>query len=260
LEKTVSAAGALSLVLDVPTSSTFQDYFALGLYDAGGNRLNLYNTGADKTYQTAAPAAGTYYLAVSSSSYYSGGSYSLTATHTAGSTAGFESEANGTYATANALSLGTAITGQLSTNDDLDVFKFTVSAAGALSLVLDVPTSSTFQDYFALGLYDAGGNRLNLYNTGADKTYQTAAPAAGTYYLAVSSSTYYSGGSYSLTATHTAGSTAGFESEANGTFATANALSLGTAIRGQLSSFSDTDTFKFDARSVGGRNVKSPGF
>jgi hypothetical protein len=159
-----------------------------------------------------------------------------------------ESEPNGSITQANTIGLGSAVSGSLSAASDLDVYKFTVSAAGALSLVLDVPTSSTFQDYFALGLYDASGNRLNLYNTGADKTYQTAAPAAGTYYLAVSSSTYYSGGSYSLTATHTAGSTAGFEVEANGTYATANALSLGTAITGQLSTNDDLDVFKFTVR------------
>jgi hypothetical protein len=49
-----------------------------------------------------------------------------------------ESESNGTYAAANSLSLGIPAVGMLSSSNDLDVFKFTASADGALSLVLDI--------------------------------------------------------------------------------------------------------------------------
>lgn len=245
---TVSAAGALSLVLDVPTSSSFSDYFALGLYDASGSRLNLYTTGVDKTYQTAAPAAGTYYLAVSSSTYYSGGSYSLTATHTAGSTAGFESEANGTFATANTLGLGTAIRGQLSGFSDIDTFKFDTSDAGVVTLAFDAPTDSSYSDYFTVRLTNASGSTISKITTGRDQTLKVAVAQAGTYFVEVSSGDYYyNGGTYLLTASFAAGGS-GFELEPNDD--SANALSSGAQIRGQLSSVKDTDWFYLKTSSA----------
>jgi hypothetical protein len=83
-----------------------------------------------------------------------------------------------------------------------------------VTLAFDSPLSSSLA-YFGLGLYDSSGTRLNLYFTGSDQTFQTAVTAAGTYYVGVTDSTYYNDGTYKLTVSHTAGSTAGFESEAN---------------------------------------------
>jgi hypothetical protein len=129
--------------------------------------LSLFSTGADKTYTASAPAAGTYYLAVDVPSYYyNGGSYNLTANHTPGSTAGFESEPNDSIATADALALGTPITGQLSSSTDQDVYKLTVSAAGTFSLIFDVPTNDAYSNYFRLHLYDSAGVLLSLFSTG----------------------------------------------------------------------------------------------
>jgi hypothetical protein len=53
-----------------------------------------------------------------------------------------EAEANNTQATANAVTLGTAITGQLATTTDVDYYKVTATSAGTLSVVFDVPTNS----------------------------------------------------------------------------------------------------------------------
>ena len=75
-----------------------------------------------------------YYLSVDVPSYYyNGSSYSVTANLVAGSVEGFESESNDTFATADTLALGTAITGQLSSSTDIDAYKLTVSAAGNAS-------------------------------------------------------------------------------------------------------------------------------
>ena len=67
------------------------------------------------------------------------------------STSVSESESNNSPPTANAVTLGSAITGQLSTATDVDYFSVAVTAAGALTLLFDVPTS-TYLDYFKLGL------------------------------------------------------------------------------------------------------------
>jgi len=133
------------------------------------------------------------------------------------------------------------MTGQLATSSDVDWYRFITTSAGSLSIVLDVPTSATIE-YFRVGLYDAtSGALMNSYLAGSDKTFQTAVPAAGSYFLAIDSSSYYNNGSYSVTANLVAGFVAGFESEPNSTSATANALTLGTSITGQLASHTDIE-------------------
>ena len=240
---TTTSAGSLSIVLDVPTSTT-SEYFRVGLYDAiTGALMNSYSTGSDKTFQTAVPAAGSYYLAIDApySYNYSGGNYSVTANLVAGSVAGFESEPNDSMATSDSLTLGTPITGQLSTYTDEDVYKLTVSEAGTFTIIFDVPTN-TSSEYFRLGLYDSAGLLLSQFSTGADKSYTASAPLAGTYYLYVDAPYSYNhnGGSYFLTANYTPGGN-NLEQEPNDDLA--NALFAGKQIRGQLSTNADIDWY-----------------
>ena len=252
----VAGAGVLTLALDLPIGFEDFDPFTLALYDDKGVLLNSIANGVSQTYQTSLSKAGDYYLAVSATyqyDYSEGRSYSLKASHQVGPTVGFESEGNNSAAKANELTLGTAVTGQLASGEDVDFFKFAVTVAGLLTLDLDLPTDYDYDDSFSLGLYDAKGKLLNSYASGADKTFKTVVAQAGDYYLAVSaaSSYDYSSDSYSLKASYAPGSIEGFESESNDTIVTANALSLGKAVMGQLSSFADIDTFKLKALSAG---------
>ncbi len=262
---TVGSSGMLSVVFDVPTNSSNSDYFKLGLYDGSGTLLSLFSTGVDKTYTAGVAAAGTYYIGVTGNDflngyYYSSGQYSLTASVTAGSANGAESEPNDTRATADAVTLATPITGQLSSYTDVDYYAVTVGSSGMLSVVFDVPTNSSSSDYFKLGLYDSGGTLLSLFSTGVDKTYTAGVAAAGTYYIGVTGNDflngyYYSSGQYSVTASIVAGSANGAESEPNNTISTADAMTLGTAITGQLSSYTDTDYYSVTATSAGTLSV-----
>ena len=118
----------------------------------------------------------------------------------------YEAESNATLAIANVLTLGIATTGQLATKEDLDFYKFTVSAGGMVSLVFDSPTNDSDYPYFKLGLYNADGVLLNQFMTGVDKTYQVSVPTAGNYYVGISS-WLYSNDAYSLTAKYTTNST-----------------------------------------------------
>jgi hypothetical protein len=185
---------------------------------------------------------------VFSSTYYSNGNYSLTVNHTAGSTAGFESEANNTLATADALNLGTAIRGQLSGFSDIDTFKFEASAAGVVTLVFDAPTDSAYSDYFTVRLTNASGSTISKITTGRDQTLKAAVAQAGTYFVQIESGDYYyNGGTYLLTASFAAGGS-GFELEPNDD--SANVISSGAQIRGQLSSDKDTDWFYLKTSSA----------
>ena len=75
----------------------------------------------------------------------------------------------------------------------------TAPAAGSLSIIFDVPTNSTFSNYFTLDVYSSNGTKLNSYKTGADTTYTVGLAGTGTYYIAVSAvDYYYDSGQYSL--------------------------------------------------------------
>ncbi len=114
-----------------------------------------------------------------------------------------EVENNNTFATANTISLSVPIVGKLGSSSDLDFFSFTTSTTDTLAVIFDVPTNSVYSNYFKLGLYDAAGTLLSQFVTGTDKTYTVHAPAAGAYYIGVTTAGgYYSGGTYSLTVTN----------------------------------------------------------
>ena len=197
-----------------------------------------------------------------SSSGYNSGQYSITASHVAGSANGSESEANNSIATADAVTLGSAITGQLSATTDVDYYAVAVTAAGTLTLVFDVPTDNSYSDYFKLGLYDASGTLLSLFTTGVDKTYSLGTSAAGTYYVGVSAASkhYWNSDSYRLTVNQSAVVSSIFEKEENNTQSSANPLTLGAALTGQLSATDDVDYYVFNV-ATGGQvalNLQTP--
>ena len=66
-----------------------------------------------------------------------------------------ETEDNGTLATADALSGGQGIQGQLSTKNDTDYYQFSTSQAGTITIDFDAPTNSSYLDYFGVYLYDS---------------------------------------------------------------------------------------------------------
>ncbi|TFH72497.1 hypothetical protein E3V39_13100, partial [Gammaproteobacteria bacterium LSUCC0112] len=250
---TANSVGALSVVFDVPTDISYASYFKLGLYDSAGTLLSSFSTGEDKTYSVGVPSVGTYYLGVSavSTSYYNSGAYTLTASNIAGSSDANESEANNTVATADQMTLGAAITGQLSTASDVDYFKVTANSVGALSVVFDVPTDISYAEYFSISILNESGTLLAKRTTGTDLSFNFLAAQKGVYYAAISSTnSNYDSRSYSILLTQSNNSDNSIESENNNTSASANALALDKSIRGQLSSSSDLDYYSITLASA----------
>ena len=165
-----------------------------------------------------------------------------------------EVESNSTTSTANALTLGSAIKGQLSSSSDVDYYKFTASSAGAVSIALDVPTNSSFSDYFSFTLYDSSNNELGSYSTGQDLTASLGVSTAGTYYIKVAVPSYYhDAGQYSLTASLVSTSELSREKEPNDVYP--NILSSGLPISGSLSDANDIDTFSIATTGPGGLTI-----
>ncbi len=246
---TATGSGLVSVVFDAPTDDIYYTYFNVGLYNSSGGLLRTYGIGRDSTLNLGPiSVAETYYVRVYDGYYYSNGQYAATVNFTAGSVANYESETNDTLATADAVSLGSAMNGSLSTSSDLDWYKLAVVGPGAIMVSLDVPTSSSYE-YFGLSFYNSSGVLLGRYSTGSDKTFQFAAQQAGTYYLRLDApGYYYSGSDYMLTAS--AGSGA-IDQELEPNDDDANAIASGREIRGQLSTEDDIDWFVLAADGAG---------
>ena len=111
-----------------------------------------------------------------------------------------ESESNNTIATANKITSGVAIKGQLSSASDADYFAITASAAGTMTINLVTPTTSAYTNYFNAAVYDGANNLLGQWSTGQNASWQIGVAAAGSYYVKVYDASYYDAGQYSLTA------------------------------------------------------------
>jgi subtilisin family serine protease len=244
-----TGSGLVSVVFDAPTDDSYSTYFTVGLYNSSGGLLRTYGIGRDSTLNLGPiSVAGTYYVRVDDGYYSSNGQYAATVNFTAGSVANYESETNDTLATADAVTLGSAMNGQLSTPNDVDWYKLAVAAPGIVTVSLDVPTSSSYE-YFGLSFYNSTGVLLGRYSTGSDKTFQFAAPQAGTFYLRLDApGYYYSGGGYMLTASAGTGAT---DQELEPNDKDANAIALGREIRGQVSTEDDIDWFVLAADGAG---------
>ena len=92
-----------------------------------------------------------------------------------------ETEDNSTFGTADLLSDGQEIRGQLSTSNDIDVFQISISQPGVISLSFDAPTNSSYTDYFEIGLYNSSGVLIGGQETGQDTSFSAGVDQAGTY-------------------------------------------------------------------------------
>jgi len=160
-----------------------------------------------------------------------------------------ETETNDSMDSADVIEMGKAITGQLSSSSDFDVFKFDTAQASTLRLFFDVPTSSTYNLYFIASVFDAAGNFLSSKQVGVDTVFSTALNAAGTYYIQIEDSSFFDGGRYTITGSLTDG-TAGLETEPNDSIKTADSITSGSVTKGQLWWKTDTDYYKISTNGA----------
>ena len=163
-----------------------------------------------------------------------------------------ETEPNNTPAQANVLTLNGSNTGSLPSNTDVDWYKITTNADGAIALTLTVSNNQ----YARFELYDTlGVIQLHTDYTSSSFTYTVDGLAKGTYYVKVYP---YSDGNfadYTISNTLTVPALAN-DKEPDSTFAQANTFALNGSTTGHVGYYfnnhKDTaDWYKFTTNSDG---------
>jgi DUF971 family protein len=249
---TADQAGTLTVQFDAPTDS-YSDYFKVTLQDSSFNTLSAIETGKDAEISAAVESAGTYWVKIEDDYYHDDGVYSVTAS-LSNQTGNVETEDNGYFTTADEILNGTAISGQLSNENDWDVFAITFDETVSATLSFDAPTDSGLNYYF-IGVYDQNYDLVDYRFTGTDTTFQSDAVPSGRYYAAVTSDEYLSSEAYSILVNAAPYVSANSESEDNGSFETADRITLDTQISANLSSATDVDFFRLAAPGYGALEV-----
>ena len=162
-----------------------------------------------------------------------------------------ETELNNSIAQANTITFGNQVVGNLGSPSDLDYFKFTVTNAGILEINFNTANIQT--DWvFDIIILNSSGVALGNSSLGYSKNntfYDVALPNAGTYYAEVRKSNLFVPDSYNLSISLNGTYLGQIEKENNDTTGTANPLSLGSQMMGQLQYTSDPDFYSLNLSS-----------
>ncbi|MGN0523872.1 MAG: pre-peptidase C-terminal domain-containing protein, partial [Eubacterium sp.] len=253
----MSSSGKINVSVEANISaSTYH------IYDANGNTLwtgDCYrwndNTQLMTFNQELDLTKGTYYFSVND--YYgSTGNYSFKVTFTSANESFSEPQGgnNNSIATANGIVFGNTYKGQLAVNDNTDLYKFSLSSSGRITISVKANISSS--SYY---IYDVNGNTLwegycyRWNDNTKQMTYdQELDLTKGTYYFSVRD--YYgTTGNYSFNISFTSANESFSEPQGgnNNSIATANEIVLGNTYKGQLAVNDNTDLYKFSLSSSG---------
>lgn len=257
IKLTAASAGAVSINFSHPAGpGTAGPTFQLQLLDALGNVLVDKLANGNMVLETTIAASGEYFLKLIDPSAGGGGpgAYSISAGLSLKAGTTYDGGANNALNSAIATTLGSPITGSL-TSADTDVFKVTAAAGGVVTLDFVHPEGpGTEGKQIAIELLDAAGNSIIKTTTAGNTMLTSTVAAAGDYYVKVSDGNAYQpgdGGLYTLTPRIAAGAGAAtYDGAANNNTATAIPTNMGTPIVGSLNS-SDTDVFKLRADAGG---------
>ena len=151
-------AGTISINFDSPLREEGLDAFTITVSDSSKNILASNVTRLDTSFSTGLSNAGNYYISVTDEYAHDDGQYRLMVTVPEGPS---ESEDNGSRSTADVVTSGSAIKGQVASQSDLDYYKIEASSAGIINVVFDAPTNSSSNDYFKVAVVDGAGNVLS---------------------------------------------------------------------------------------------------
>ena len=173
-----------------------------------------------------------------------------------------EREDNNSTDTANPISINDTVIGNLSSYNDVDYYKISVSERGYFSFGFshDLMTINE-SDYWDITVYRVSDTLEEVYNGAFNVNKRNSSSPkigvlAGTYYVELK---YGSGGltkgvEYRLTANFTA--TDFWENESNGSYSSADEISLNSVSGGFIEDYNDIDLYKFSTPQNGYIEIK----
>ncbi|MCI9491048.1 Ig-like domain-containing protein [Lachnospiraceae bacterium 48-42] len=177
------------------------DYFYFTLYEEDVHG-NIYEITGISSYARVRLGKGRYFLEVEPGHFQKSREYKICADVTYESAEEYEQESNNIRSDANVKNLNTWYTGNLSTANDIDYFKFSVPEKSYLALELRVPRQVE-NDVLKITLYDSNMQRL-CYASNTSNPYlktEEIIAEAGDYYVRTEcgdNSSYYLNADYSF--------------------------------------------------------------
>ncbi len=165
----------------------------------GSTTLWAGNTTAEVSDCKVGLAAGTYYLRIQAE-YFSNDTYHFTVHFTASNV--WEKERNDEIGSANDLPLNTQFSGTIMGSGDADWYCFTLPVDDVVSIVFDHDYISSDSAYWKAAVYNMDGSMvgswMNWKGNDPAGTFREVDLTAGTYYLCVRDSSYYSSAPYGI--------------------------------------------------------------
>ena len=166
-----------------------------------------------------------------------------------------EQEPNNQIQNANSLKLNTNIVGNLSGRLDVDYYKITLPAPGALNILFSVASSTDVGNWVVL-LYDKNERQIQMSRAGYGGTVNNSIRTnkldklrlpAGDYYIKIApySDAAWSGADYRIYASYMPETSMRYEKEFNDAPETANKILINAPVDGNLNNIDDYDYFKF---------------
>ncbi len=262
---TVKTAGYFNVDFQHALINSSNNYWRVYIYDSTGiNPIDgdkdywSIDGNSDTVLPTIGVAAGTYYIKVTESVYYSNADYDINLQFIGTDYA--EKENNNTVELATELDVNTSYKASISKDSDVDWYKFTVKTAGYFNVDFQHESLTLNNSYWRIYIYDSTG----VDPIDGDKDYwsvkgqsnavlPTIGVAAGTYYIKVTESVYYSNADYDINLQFVGTNYA--EKENNNTFEQATKLEVNNTYKGSISKSDDIDWYKFTVTKTGYFNV-----
>lgn len=233
----------------IDDSGTFWNVSFLSQDEKPIVEINSTGKNVETTSSKARVSAGVYYIKVSNY-YYSKEKYTISTLFEEEDDS-YESEPNDDLNNqAMLIDLDKKYTGNLTTEDDIDYYKFTLSEKRKVWIDFSHQKTSTRDTLWTLSLLgDSEGSILSLNSTGenANLTSDGVRLPAGNYYLKIKDY-YWSDMDYSF-CINSKKEGADFETEDNDDYGTATKISINSSITGNIQSEGDVDFYRFELKN-----------
>ena len=259
---TISTSGKVNFSINADLECT--DYY---IYDASHNKVWSktyvywnYSTKKSVVNEDVYLNSGTYYFVIDPP-YSACGAYNFTAKFTSAGESFKEVSggSNNYFDTASRISLNKSYKGQISENDSVDYYKFSLSSSGRVNLKLIASIHEMNYHLYDANYNEVSGEEYISWDSSSKKIninhdfYLTS----GTYYFAVEKCYDYSG-FYNFSTVYTSANESFKETQncVNNSFDTASKISLNKTYKGQIADNDPINYYKFTLSSSGKVNLK----